>query len=154
MILIDCKYLDIDEAAVFGTESAHLLQRLVHLLGDMYLLRLAGALHPRGRVHRVAEEAVARHFGANDTGDNRTRVHSASYLNKFVSCPGIRNTDEASSKSRAIVAISLMCLFPAEAAGRKVPWHKLRAWPQMKFKLAQIFLGQSSSRMLPAGGVK
>jgi len=73
---------------MLGPESAHLLQRVVHLLGDMYLLGLAGALHARGRVHRVAEEAVARHLGAHYAGDHRTRVDSAPDLDELVSRPG------------------------------------------------------------------
>ena len=37
---------------------------------------IAGRFHPRSRVNGVTEETVARHFGANDTGDARPCVQT------------------------------------------------------------------------------
>jgi len=44
------------------------------------VITFAGGLHSAGRVDRVPEETVARHFGADDACDYGPRVDAAPHL--------------------------------------------------------------------------
>ena len=61
-----------DEASLFGDEASKSGELGLALFGDVDAERFAVRLHPGGRVDRVAEEAVARHRKANDSGDDGT----------------------------------------------------------------------------------
>lgn len=64
--------LDRDLAPWLDDVSADLVERVLAARRDVYLERLAGRLHARGRVHRVAEQAVARHGQTYYTRYHRT----------------------------------------------------------------------------------
>jgi len=49
-------------------------QQLLRDVRDVDALLVAERHHPRGRVHRVAEETVARHLVAHDAGHHHAAV--------------------------------------------------------------------------------
>ena len=63
-------------AAELEMVSASLVQNLLRALADVDAVGLRGGLHATGRVHRVAEETVARHFQTDHAGDARARMHA------------------------------------------------------------------------------
>lgn len=65
-------HLDRDDAPLLATVSAQVLQEVVRGVRHVDLERLPGTLHPGGRVHRVAEEAVPRHFQAHHSRHARS----------------------------------------------------------------------------------
>lgn len=53
--------LDVGGSAVFDVVSADLRQSIHRRLAQMDTPRRPGRLHPRGGIHRIAEQAVTRH---------------------------------------------------------------------------------------------